>query len=76
MVTTDHGHRDEGGHGGFNDEERCTFVLYHGDDVKPGARDDARMVDIAVTALAHFGLEIPDGLDGTSLISGAPTAVS
>jgi len=72
MVTTDYGHRD----GGFNDEERCTFVLYEGDGVEPGVRDDARMVDIAATALAHLGLEIPAGLDGTSLTSGTPTIVS
>jgi predicted AlkP superfamily pyrophosphatase or phosphodiesterase len=76
MVTTDHGHLDQGGHGGFTDEERRTFVLYHGDGIEPGARDDARMVDIAATALAHLGLAIPAELDGRPLTVGAPTTVS
>ncbi len=67
MVTTDHGHLDEGGHGGFGDDERGTFVLYGGDHVEPGERDDARIVDIAATALAHFGLSIPAELDGRPL---------
>ncbi len=76
MVTTDHGHLDEGGHGGFSDEERRTFVLYHGGGIVPGARDDARMVDVAATALTHFGLEIPEELDGASLTACAPTTAS
>jgi arylsulfatase A-like enzyme len=76
MVTTDHGHLEEGGHGGFSDHERRTFVLYGGDQIEPGERDDARIVDVAATALAHFALSIPEELDGTPLTEGAPTTVS
>jgi predicted AlkP superfamily pyrophosphatase or phosphodiesterase len=75
MVTTDHGHLDAGGHGGFSEAERATFVLYAGDGIEPGRRDDARMVDVAATALAHLGLEITDEMDGQSLITTAPTTV-
>ena len=30
VVTTDHGHRDEGGHGGDSAQERASFVIAHG----------------------------------------------
>lgn len=30
VITTDHGHRDEGGHGGDSAQERASFVLGHG----------------------------------------------
>jgi predicted AlkP superfamily pyrophosphatase or phosphodiesterase len=29
VVTTDHGHRDEGGHGGDSEQERASFVIAH-----------------------------------------------
>lgn len=67
LVTTDHGHRDEGGHGGYSDVERGTFILAHGTGVAPGRRHDTRLVDLAPTVLAHLGVAIPEGLDGTPL---------
>lgn len=30
VMVTDHGHRDEGGHGGDSDQERASFVIAHG----------------------------------------------
>jgi predicted AlkP superfamily pyrophosphatase or phosphodiesterase len=30
IVVTDHGHRDEGGHGGDSPQERASFVIAHG----------------------------------------------
>ena len=30
VITTDHGHRDEGGHGGDSAQERASFVIAHG----------------------------------------------
>lgn len=30
VITTDHGHLDEGGHGGDTDQERSSFVIAHG----------------------------------------------
>jgi predicted AlkP superfamily pyrophosphatase or phosphodiesterase len=29
VITTDHGHRDEGGHGGDSEQERASFVIAH-----------------------------------------------
>lgn len=65
MVTADHGHRPEGGHGGNSDEERATYVIGNGPGFRPGTtRDDVEIVDIAATALKHEGVAVPDGLDG------------
>jgi hypothetical protein len=71
LVTTDHGHLDEGGHGGYTDTERRTFILAIGTDVSPGLHLDGRLVDVAATVLHHFGLEIPVRLDGRSLLPGS-----
>ena len=30
VLVTDHGHRDEGGHGGDSPQERASFVIAHG----------------------------------------------
>ena len=30
VIVTDHGHRDEGGHGGDSPQERASFILAHG----------------------------------------------
>jgi predicted AlkP superfamily pyrophosphatase or phosphodiesterase len=30
VMVTDHGHRDEGGHGGDSEQERASFVIAHG----------------------------------------------
>ena len=76
IVTTDHGHLDEGGHGEFSDDERRSFVLTCGHGIEPGERSDARIVDIAATALAHFGLAVPDELDGSPLTAGTTSAVT
>lgn len=74
LITTDHGHRDEGDHGGFTDAERSTFIIATGDGVAPGRRDDHALVDIATTALHHFGVEPQPGweLAGRSLVDTVP----
>jgi hypothetical protein len=67
LVSTDHGHRDEGGHGGESPEERGVFYLVSGPSVAGAAGDlQPDLVDVAVTALAHLGVAAdPDwGLDG------------
>lgn len=73
MVTTDHGHRDEGGHGDDSWQERQSFVVAGGL-ASPGSQDwadEASNVDIAPTALAHLGVPIDPRwtCDGRSLIS-------
>ncbi|ROP28841.1 alkaline phosphatase family protein [Couchioplanes caeruleus] len=71
MVTTDHGHRVPfGGHGGCRLDERGTFLLAAGSGIAAGARPtDVRQVDLAATALQHFGVVV--ALDGTSVRSRA-----
>ena len=63
----DHGRRADGGHGGDSPMEMTTFILVSG----PGAAigtpsQDTFIVDVAVTALTHLGIEIDPawGLDG------------
>jgi len=77
LISTDHGHRDEGGHGGATPEEMTVFYLADGPSVAPADPDfDPNIVDVAVTALAHLGVTIDPGwrLDGK--VSGLATAGS
>lgn len=56
IVVTDHGHLDEGGHGGDSDEERTAWMLASG----PGLPDGIKALDhadIAVQVLASFGAD-------------------
>lgn len=66
-MTTDHGHRDEGGHGGDSWEERQAFVVAAGGDVR--MRPGITNVDIAPTVLTHLGVPVDPAwqLDGTPL---------
>lgn len=67
LVSTDHGRRDDGGHGGTSDLERTIFVLASGPSIRPGGFDTPpEIVDVAVTALAHLGIPADAGwgLDG------------
>jgi predicted AlkP superfamily pyrophosphatase or phosphodiesterase len=71
LVTTDHGHVDEGGHGGTSDEERTVFVIVYrlGEDLGGRLLGEPRLVDVAPTALAALGVTIEPswGLDGVPL---------
>jgi predicted AlkP superfamily pyrophosphatase or phosphodiesterase len=67
VVSTDHGRRPDGGHGGDSPEEMTTFILVSGPSVASDAPDrDTFIVDVGVTALAHLGIELDPawGLDG------------
>ncbi|MEU7852751.1 alkaline phosphatase family protein [Nonomuraea sp. NPDC049141] len=71
LVTTDHGHIDDGGHGGTSVEERTVFVIAAtlGEDLGGADLGGPRLVDVGLTALARLGIE-PDpgwGLDGVPL---------
>lgn len=60
LVTTDHGHRDNGGHGRKSDAERAIFVIANGPGIAAGVRRSGfRTVDIAPTVLDHLGV-VPD----------------
>jgi predicted AlkP superfamily pyrophosphatase or phosphodiesterase len=70
LVTTDHGHLDEGGHGGVTHAEREVFVVLAEVDGHPGEPlDGPRLVDIAPTVLHRLGIAIDPAwcLDGTPL---------
>ncbi|MEV0613273.1 alkaline phosphatase family protein [Nonomuraea sp. NPDC050404] len=71
LVTTDHGHVDEGGHGGTSDEERTVFVILNrlGEDLGGHRLDGPRLVDVGPTALAVLGVPVDPvwDLDGTPL---------
>ena len=73
LMCTDHGRTDEGGHGGDSDKERTIFFLTHGPSVVREPIETApNIVDIAVTALTHLGVEIDPAwnLDGRSVALG------
>jgi len=67
LISTDHGHVDQGGHGGQSPEESTVFYLAGGPAAARSTPDtQPAVVDIAVTALAHMGVTIDPawGLDG------------
>lgn len=67
LLCTDHGRTDDGGHGGESPAERNIFYLASGPSVSTSSVDEIpHIVDVAVTALTHLGIEIDPawGLDG------------
>jgi predicted AlkP superfamily pyrophosphatase or phosphodiesterase len=67
LVSTDHGRTADGDHGGDSPEERTIFFLASGAAAIRGRPDaPVNIVDVAVTALAHLGIEADPawGLDG------------
>jgi predicted AlkP superfamily pyrophosphatase or phosphodiesterase len=67
LMSTDHGRRDDGGHGEQSLEERTIFYLSHGAPTMADDRPDGPfIVDVAVTALDHLGVAIDPAweLDG------------
>jgi predicted amidohydrolase YtcJ len=74
LVTTDHGRRDDGGHGRSSAEERTSFVLASGRSA-PRTPPPARpwVYDVAATALAHLGVALDPAweLDGHPVTSEA-----
>lgn len=67
IVSTDHGRRADGGHGGDSPEESTIFYIASGPSAARGAPPEPpAIVDVAVTALAHLGIGIDPAwqLDG------------
>ncbi|MDH3205500.1 MAG: alkaline phosphatase family protein [Gemmatimonadota bacterium] len=67
LVSTDHGRRANGGHGGDTPEERTIFYIASGPSATVGrAGVETSIVDVPVTALAHLGIPIDPAwnLDG------------
>lgn len=58
LVSTDHGRTARGGHGGDTPEERTIFYIASGPSTLQGRPEgQVYIVDVAVTALAHLGIE-------------------
>ncbi|WP_305094990.1 alkaline phosphatase family protein [Prescottella sp. R16] len=75
LVTSDHGHKPNGGHGGQSEAEGVTFVIARGAGYQAGVVDDTLTIaDITPTVLDNLGLDQPADLDGTPIEKGAPTA--
>ena len=71
LMSTDHGRRDDGGHGGESELEKRIFFLASGPSIGPRALlDTPEIVDVAVTALAHLGIVIDPiwDLDGEPIL--------
>ena len=70
LISTDHGRDERGGHGGDSPGERTIFFLASGPSVVQGAiAETPHIVDVAVTALTHLGIEIDPtwNLDGRAV---------
>ncbi|MEV7273818.1 HAD-IA family hydrolase [Streptomyces bacillaris] len=71
LVVTDHGHRDEGGHGGDSEAERTAWLACAGPDITAGATPvrPVRHEDVAAQVYAALD-RTPDShwtLDGTAV---------
>ncbi|MBF6329250.1 alkaline phosphatase family protein [Nocardia transvalensis] len=78
LVTTDHGHKPGGGHGGQSAYEVASFVIAWGPDFPAGRIDNGfSLIDITPTVLDLLGLPPVADLDGRTLRvggSGDPSA--
>ena len=67
LISTDHGRREDGGHGGLSPEEMEIFILAAGGESRSWPRAGRTfIVDVAVTAMDHLGVPTdpaapPDG---------------
>ncbi|HEX9692512.1 MAG TPA: alkaline phosphatase family protein [Gemmatimonadales bacterium] len=73
LMSTDHGRRDDGGHGGNSALEQTIFVLASGPGVRVGSIEPSPgIVDVAATALVHLGV----ALDSSWRLDGVPLRLS
>ncbi|MFT4606098.1 MAG: putative AlkP superfamily pyrophosphatase or phosphodiesterase [Rhodothermales bacterium] len=66
LISTDHGRNEGGGHGGDSEAELTIFYVASGASAVPESGVTPHIVDVAVTALTHLGIQIlPEwSLDG------------
>jgi len=64
LITSDHGHIDQGGHGGHDPVTLIEPFVLVGAGVRPGAYPDLQMVDIAPTIAVLLGTNIPAANQG------------
>lgn len=71
LISTDHGRREDGGHGGDSPEEMMIFILASGPSTGGWPAAGSRptyIVDVPTTALHHLGVPLVAGdFDGTPL---------
>ncbi|QLY34847.1 alkaline phosphatase family protein [Nocardia huaxiensis] len=71
LVTTDHGHNPEGGHGGQSAYETASFVIARGAGFAAGAQHNGyTLADVTPTVLDLLGVAAPANLDGRSMLDG------
>jgi hypothetical protein len=68
VVTADHGHVPEGGHGGPEEPVMTVPLVLAGRGVRPGAHLRAAQADVAPTLAALLGLPLPSSNQGTPLL--------
>lgn len=69
IVTADHGHVAPGGHGGDEREVSNVPLVLAGRGIVPGATaHDARLIDVAPTVAALFGIPAPRQAEGRALV--------
>lgn len=64
IAATDHGHRDEGGHGGDTVEERTAWIGAVGPSLADAAPTALEQADVAAHALAALRIDAPTDLYG------------
>jgi predicted AlkP superfamily pyrophosphatase or phosphodiesterase len=70
LVTADHGHRPEGGHGGQSSDETTNFVIARGSDFAAGSTDSRYcLVDITPTVLDLLDAPADPASDGYSMLA-------
>lgn len=71
LVTTDHGHKRDGGHGGQSAYETAGFVVARGAGFAAGAQHNGyTLADITPTVLDLLDVPAPTNLDGESMLTG------
>ncbi|CAM5285216.1 hypothetical protein SAVIM338S_00207 [Streptomyces avidinii] len=78
IAVTDHGHRDDGGHGGRTEQERTAWVACCGPDVPPAApARPLRFEDVAAQVYASLGRRADSHwtLDGSPFSAPVPVPV-
>ncbi len=68
VVTADHGHVPEGGHGGPEEAVMHVPLVMAGQGVRAGIRGTCRQIDIAPTVAALLGLPVPAANQGRPLV--------
>jgi hypothetical protein len=69
IVVADHGHTDEGGHGGLEPEVMEVPLIMAGAGIRKGAAiTDAQLIDVAPTVAALLGLPAPSHGLGRTLV--------